>query len=55
MSDENIMHGIVYTWDEERKVLNWGINDGIKYIKRGFRTRKAARKWCDEHGLKYYK
>jgi hypothetical protein len=46
---------ISYEWDEGAHNLNWGIHDGKTYIKRGFKTRKAARKWCDENGVKYVK
>ena len=47
------MYHICYAWDEQRKALNWGIHDGATYIKRGFKTRKAAREWCRANGIEY--
>ncbi len=47
------MNYICYAWDEQRKALSWGIHDGTTYIKRGFKTRKAAREWCDKNGIAY--
>lgn len=42
---------ISYEWNEKAKRLDWGIHDGINHVKRGFKTRKAARAYADEHGL----
>ena len=49
------MYHICYAWNPERKAMDWGIHDGVAYIKHGFKTRKAAREWCDQHGLQYSK
>lgn len=49
------MYKICYTWDESENRLSWGIHDGMIYIKRGFKTRKAAREWCDKNNLVYQK
>jgi hypothetical protein len=49
------MYFICYAWDDERQQLNWGIHDGVNYIKRGFKTRKKAREYCNENKLEYQK
>ena len=35
-------------WDVEKQALNWQIHNGINTIKRGFKTRKAARQYVIE-------
>lgn len=49
------MYYTSYTWDEEKKGMNWGVHDGATFIKRGFKTRKAAREWCVKNGMEYHK
>jgi len=40
---------ITHGWDGERKKFDWAVmmDDGIKYIKRGFKTRKEARAYVE--------
>ena len=41
------IYQIALTWNGEKKKLDWEINDGIKVIKRGFKTRKEARLYVE--------
>ena len=47
------MYHICHAWDDARHTLSWGVHDGATYIKRGFKTRKAAREWCEKQGYQY--
>lgn len=49
------MYYICYAWDDASRKLSWGVHDGVTYIQRGFKTRKAAREWCDKKGYSYEK
>jgi len=41
------IYQIALTWNGDKKKLDWGIHDGIKYIKHGFKTRKEARAYVE--------
>ena len=49
------LYYIGLSFDAERKTLNWAIHNGANIIKRGFKTRKAAREYCTKNGMEYSK